>query len=474
MKFVVNGKGGVTTELVFSDQAKSTPSLEYAREKIDFKGKLGEVFFFPSLDNAGHIIVGLGELGKLGYDGLREAFYNVGKLLAEHRLSEVEVNLPVLDDLTKHKSAEAVAEGFLQSTYRFDKYQTEKKDNPEIKVNLTLTEGSTKETEEGIKRAEQLITGIFLARDLVNEPSNVIYPETLADKAKMALEPLGIKVTVYEEDEIFKIGLHAFLNVAKGSEKRPRLIVMEYKGDPDATECTAFVGKGLTYDSGGYSLKPSDSMNTMYSDMAGAASVIGAMHVLGKIKPVANVTGVIAACENLVSGGSYKPGDIIESLAGKTIEIDNADAEGRLTLADAVHYATNNLGCERVIDLATLTGACLIALGEEYSGALTNNTDFLAEVMKAADAAGERIWELPNDKDFAKRNESKIADIKNSGGRLGGTISAGQFVGAFVHEDKPWVHLDIAGTAFLDKPQHYLPAGATGVHVKTLVNLFDK
>ena len=251
----------------------------------------------------------LGGLGKLDYEGLRETFYNVGQLLSKHRLTEVEVKLPMLYDLTNLKSSEAVAEGFLHSTYRFDKYQTEKKDNPEIKVNLTLTEGSTKETEEGIKRAEQLITGIFLARDLVNEPSNVIYPETLADKAKMALEPLGIKVTVYEEDEIFKIGLHAFLNVAKGSEKRPRLIVMEYKGDPDATECTAFVGKGLTYDSGGYSLKPSDSMNTMYSDMAGAASVIGAMHVLGKIKPVANVTGVIAACENLVSGGSYKPGD---------------------------------------------------------------------------------------------------------------------------------------------------------------------
>ncbi|HHU08181.1 MAG TPA: leucyl aminopeptidase [Clostridiaceae bacterium] len=474
MKFVVNGSGGVATELVFSDQEESTPTLEYAREKVDFKGNVGEVFFFPSLENAGHILVGLGELGKLDYEGLRETFYNVGQLLSKHRLTEVEVKLPMLFDLTNLKSSEAVAEGFLHSTYRFDKYQTERKESPEITVNLTLTEGRAEDAEEGITRAERLITGIFLARDLVNEPANVIYPETLAAKAKEALEPAGIKVTVYEEEEIRQIGLHAFLSVAQGSDKRPRLIVMEYKGDPDTAECTAIVGKGLTYDSGGYSLKPSDGMKTMSSDMGGAATVIGTMLALSNIKPAANVTGVIAACENLVSGGAYKPGDIIQSLAGKTIEIDNADAEGRLTLADAVHYATNNLACERVIDLATLTGACLIALGEEYSGVVTNNADFLAEVKEAADAAGERIWELPNDKDFAKRNESKIADIKNSGGRLGGTISAGQFVGAFVHEDKPWVHLDIAGTAFLDKPQHYLPAGATGVHVKTLVNLFDK
>ncbi len=474
MKFVVNGSGGVTTELVFSDQTKSTPSLEYAKEKVDFKGKMGEVFFFPSLEGAGHILVGLGELGKLGYNELRESFYNVGQLLSKHRLTEVEVKLPMLYDLTNLKSSEAVAEGFLQSTYRFDKYQSEKKEHPEITVNLSLVEGRAEDAEAGVKRAELLMTGVFLARDLVNEPSNVIYPETLAKRAQEALEPLGIKVTVYEEDEIREIGMHAFLSVGQGSDKRPRLIVMEYKGDPESDKCTGLVGKGLTYDAGGYSLKPSDGMKTMNSDMAGAATVIGTMLTLGQIKPQTNVTGVIAACENLISGSSYKPGDIIQSLAGKTIEVDNADAEGRLTLADAVHYATNQLGCERVIDLATLTGACLIALGEEYSGAVTNNAVFLAEIKEAADAAGERIWELPNDKDFAKRNESKIADIMNSGGRLGGTISAGQFVGAFVHEEKPWVHLDIAGTAFLSKEQHYLPLGATGVHVKTLVNLFDQ
>ncbi|HHV41601.1 MAG TPA: leucyl aminopeptidase [Clostridiaceae bacterium] len=473
MKFIVNGSGGVTTELVFQGQVDITDCRQYANDKVDFQGKLGEVFFFPSLSGEGHLLIGLGQAENLGYDQLREAFFSAGRELDKYRLPEVEIELTVFTGLSNGKVIEAVAEGLLQSSYRFDKYKTEKKASPELTVNLTFPTEEVSVINDGISRAEKLIAGIFLARDLVNEPSCVIYPETLALKAKEALEPLGIKVTVYEEDEIREIGLHAFLNVSLGSAKRPRLIVMEYKGDPDSAECTGVVGKGLTYDAGGYSLKPSDSMRTMYSDMGGAGTVIGMMLVLGKMKVKANVTGVIAACENLISGGAYKPGDVIRSLSGKTIEIDNTDAEGRLTLADAVYYASKHLNCDRVIDLATLTGACLIALGEEYSAAITNNAAFLAGVKAAAEAAGERVWELPNDKDFAKRNESKIADIKNSGGRLGGTISAGQFIEAFLYDDKPWVHLDIAGTAFIDKPQHYLPAGATGIHVKTLVNLFS-
>lgn len=473
MRILANSSGGVTTEIVFQDQVPENSHLDYARNQVDFQGKLGEVFFFPSLEGAGHMLIGLGPAEDLGYNELREAFFNAGQLLDKYRLPEVEVILPALADLEGKKVAEAVAEGFLQSTYCFDKYMTEQTKGPELTVNLTLQQVDTDTVAAGIKRAEDLMAGVFLTRDLCNEPANVIYPETLAAKAKESLEPLGIKVTIYEEEEIRDIGMHAFLSVSLGSQKRPRLIVMEYKGDPDSNFCTGVVGKGLTYDSGGYSLKPSDSMKTMYFDMAGAGTVIGMMLVLARTKAKANVTGVIAACENLISGGAYKPGDIIQSLAGKTIEIANSDAEGRLTLADAVHYTTNQLACDRVIDLATLTGACMIALGQEYSAAITNCPEFLAEVSAAAAAAGERIWELPNDKDFAKNNESKLADIKNSGGRMGGTISAALFIEVFLHQEKPWVHLDIAGTAFLDKAQHYLPAGATGVHVKTLVNLFS-
>ena len=270
------------------------------------------------------------------------------------------------------------------------------------------------------------------------------------------------------------MGLKAYLSVAQGSDKAPHFIVMNYAGDPDSSYKTALVGKGLTYDSGGYSLKPSNSMKTMQSDMGGSATVIGAMHAIAQKKLKVNVVAVVAACENLLSGKAYKPGDIIGSLAGKTIEVDNTDAEGRLTLADAVYYATHELKADRVIDLATLTGACLIALGDEYTGLVTNNADFIQELKDAAQKAGEKIWELPTSKHFEKQNESKVADIKNTGGRLAGTITADMFVGAFVDGDKPWIHMDIAGTAWLDNAYSYLPAGGTGIHVKTLTKLFEK
>lgn len=265
-------------------------------------------------------------------------------------------------------------------------------------------------------------------------------------------------------------GLLASYSVGKGSDNQPRFIVMEYLNDKDSNERLGLVGKGITYDSGGYSLKPSDSMKTMFDDMSGAATVIGSIYAMAKANLKANVVGCIAACENAVSGHSYKPGDIIGSLSGKTIEIDNTDAEGRVTLADSVYYTATELKATRVIDLATLTGACLIALGEVYTGAVTNNQEFLDEVVKSAKVSGERIWQLPTHPLLGKLNDSRVADIKNSGGRLGGTITAGMFIGEFVN-NLPWVHLDIAGTAYLSSAYEYLPLGATGVHVKTLFNL---
>ena len=218
------------------------------------------------------------------------------------------------------------------------------------------------------------------------------------------------------------------------------------------------------------------SMITMHSDMSGAATVIGTMQTIARFGVKENVVGVVAACENLISGKAYKPGDIIGSMSGKTIEVVNTDAEGRLTLADAVYFATSEKGlnCDKVIDIATLTGACTVALGEEYTGALTNDDEFLSALIEGAKLSGERIWQMPADEDFGKRNESKRADLKNSGGRLGGMISAGLFVGEFVAEGKPWIHLDIAGTAYLEKAQGYLPEGATGIHVKALTMMLAK
>ncbi len=260
------------------------------------------------------------------------------------------------------------------------------------------------------------------------------------------------------------------MEVAKGSDNPPRFIVIEYLNEPQEQKPLVFVGKGITYDSGGYSIKPSDGMKTMNADMGGAGTVIGAIDAISSNELKVNV---VAFCENSISGRSYKPGDIIKARNGLTIEVDNTDAEGRITLADAVNYGVTEYDPEFIIDLATLTGACLVALAETYTGAVTNNQETFEKLLAAAKVSNERIWQLPNDDTIRKYNESEVADVKNSGGRLGGTITAGQFIENFI-EEKPWVHLDIAGTAYLSKPQGLYEKGATGVHVRTLCNLAKK
>lgn len=479
MEFNLGKRGGVRIRPIKEGSKSEDKLFMYAHENAGFDGKLGQCFFLGDIEGRGDFLLGLGKDERVKLGTLRDAFYQAGKKLAAYGVEEVEIDLKEIGSVEgpcgKETSCNrslmsAIAEGLIHSSYRFDKYKSEKREKKDMAINIISSEGDEEELCQTIENTKILMEAVFMTRDLVNEPANVIYPETLAETAKTVLEPLSVSVKVYDEKEVEKLGMEAFLSVARGSSRPPRLIVMEYKGDPDSSEKTALVGKGLTYDSGGYSIKPSNGMKTMKSDMAGGATVIGTISALAKMKAKVNVIGITAACENLVSGHSYKPGDVIGSLSGKTIEVDNTDAEGRLTLADAVTYATENLDCDRVIDLATLTGSCLAALGEEYTGAVSNNSDFLSLFLDAAKRAGERVWELPNDDDFAKRNESEIADIKNSGGFLGGTISAGLFVGAFVKEGIPWIHLDIAGTAFLSKAQHYMPEGATGIMVKTLVD----
>ena len=264
--------------------------------------------------------------------------------------------------------------------------------------------------------------------------------------------------------------MKAFLAVGGSSTNKPRLIIMRHKGGEANGEVMGFVGKGLTYDTGGYSVKPTNSMKTMHSDMGGAAAVIGAMYAISKNNVPKNITAVVAACENVIAPDSYKPGDIIGSMAGKTIEIGNTDAEGRLTLADAVTYIIEKEKVNKVIDVATLTGAALVALGTEYTGVVTNDDTFCDEFMQTAEKVGEKFWKLPNDKAFAKLNKSTVADLKNIGGPHAGTITAGLFIGEFV-QDLPWIHLDIAGTSWSESNEGYLSKGGTGVPVKTLYGL---
>jgi leucyl aminopeptidase len=303
---------------------------------------------------------------------------------------------------------------------------------------------------------------------MVNEPSNFLTPAAMAEKARQLAKEYGLKVEIFEKEKIKELGMGGLLGVSQGSQQPPRFIVLSYKGSTSAELDMALVGKGITFDSGGISIKPSEGMADMKGDMAGGASVIATLAALAQLKPRINVTALIPATENMPSGTAMKPGDIITAMNGKTIEVLNTDAEGRLILADALSYA-KKLDAKAIIDVATLTGACQIALGKITSGLFTNNQPLLDKVMAAANEAGEPAWQLPLFEEYKEFIKSDIADIKNIGNRYGGAITAAKFLEEFV-EDTPWVHLDLTGPD-TDKDKGYLVKGATGVPVRTLVNV---
>lgn len=446
--------------------------ITIANNRNLFSGKEGELYTFNiNLNDSIKTIfvVGLGKEEKFNLDKLRNVTGKVIKKVSELKVASVFLRLPKtdlfkLEDLVKN----TIISSYL-ANYTFNKYKTNLKENSELEVSVGVCGvDSSKEIEASVEEAKVIAEGIIIARDLVNEPSNIMYPETLANKAKEVGQESGFEVEVNGVDKIKELKMEAFYNVAKGSSKEPKLIVMRYFGDPSNKDnILGLVGKGLTYDSGGYSIKPTDSMLDMKSDMGGAASVIGAMSIIAKRKLNINVVAVVAACENLISGDAYKPGEIIGSMAGKTIEVVNTDAEGRLTLVDAVHYIIEKENVKEVIDLATLTGAALVALGDTTTAVVTNDDKFYGELKSASEYTGEKMWQLPAFDEYKELIKSDIADLKNSGGRFAGTITAGLFIEAFV-QDKPWLHLDIAGTAWASKGSNLGVKGGTGAPVHTL------
>lgn len=474
MEFTTGKENGVKVILVdegMEDLEEGQELFDFLKEKELFEGKAGEVYGDFSIGNENKLLVGLGKKDKVTTETFRKSFFKAGKELQKFKASKADIKVNNLYGIEAREVVSSIAEGLLHVEYAFDKYKSEKKDKTKLeKVNLDVKGFKEEDLEEVTGEVQVMIDGVFLARDLVNERAMNMYPEILAQKAKENLEPLGVEVKVFEKEKIKELGMEAFLAVSEGSSKDPKFIVMNYQGDPSSDEKIALVGKGLTYDSGGYSIKPTSGMDTMFCDMGGSGTVIGSMKSIAKGKLKKNVVAVVAACENMISGGAYKPGDIIGSMSGKTIEVLNTDAEGRLTLADALWYAATVEKADKIIDLATLTGACVVALGSINTGAVSNNEDLMAEVKKASESSGEPVWELPTNQDYYELIKSDFADIKNVGTRGAGTITAGLFLEEFIDE-KPWVHLDIAGTAYLDKANGYLPKGATGVHVKTLYNM---
>jgi len=427
------------------------------------------------------LLVGLGKTEAINIEKIRRAAGSATNLLKGIRVHSfaVDVTSFLSEGDAPEETIRALGEGILLADYRFERYQTENADETPVaieNVDFCSNDGSLERAlRTGAGMAQSVCEAVCFARDLVNEPGNVKSPEYLAQKAQEIAAKVGLKCTVLDKADLVKEGMGALLGVAQGSAREPRLIVLEYVGaDPDE-DPVVLVGKGVVFDSGGISLKPADKMDEMKMDMAGGAAVLGTMLAISNLVLPRRVVGIIPVVENLPSGTAIRPGDILTSLSGKTIEILNTDAEGRLILADALTYASR-YNPSMVIDLATLTGACIVALGHEASAVLGNDSDLIGALMESGEATGERLWELPLWDDYHELMKSEVADVKNSGGRPAGTISAAVFLKKFVN-DYRWAHLDIAGTAWEYKGGHYRPKGGTGFGVRLLthflVNLAD-
>jgi len=457
------------------DQALDGAVSRAVREK-EFSGKQGQTLLLHTgkrLAAERVLLVGLGK-EKAGTESLRQGVATAAAFLQGRWVSSCVVSLPSLSlrDSGVAGKAQAAAEGILLAAYRFDRYRTEKRDEfpPGLKEVSLLVEKQKDldEAESGVEVGRCICRGVTLARDLVNEPGNIKSPEFLADQARTIAREAGIKCTVLDRKQLEKEGFGAMLGVAQGSVREARLIVLEYNGGNHDARPIALVGKGVVFDAGGISLKPAEKMDEMKSDMAGGAAVLGTLLAAAQLKLPVNLVGIVPAVENLPSGSAIRPGDILTSLSGRTIEVLNTDAEGRLILADALTYA-RRFEPRVVIDLATLTGACVIALGHHATAVLGNHNGLIRQLQRSGEECGERLWQLPLWDDYAGQIKSEIADVKNIGGRPAGTITAAAFLQKFA-EGCTWAHLDIAGTAWEDKGRHYLPKGGTGVGVRLLVH----
>ena len=446
-------------------------------EEGEITGKLGETTLIHTLGRmapARVLVTGLGKQDDFTLDTVR-------RITAEscRRLRRIGVEDAAtiahgagIGGLETAPAGQAIAEGAILGAYRFDKYKSSTEDRRELK-HLSIIESDaskTKELEAGVAEGIVIAEAVNLCRDMVSEPANFMTPSRMAETALDVAREAGMELEVFDRPDMAERSMGALLGVAQGSDEPPKFIIIRYKGDPDDdTNNLGLLGKGITFDSGGISIKPATNMGAMKGDMAGGASLISAMKAIGKLRPKINVTAIVAATENMPGGGAQRPGDIVRTSNGKTIEIDNTDAEGRLVLADAAAYA-NSIGLARIVDVATLTGAMSIALGSVCTGAFGNDREFTDHVVSAGEGVGERIWELPTYDDYKEQYKSDVADIKNTGGRGAGSITGAMIIGEFVG-DSSWVHLDIAATSTSDRVRGYNPKGPTGVPVRTLIAL---
>jgi leucyl aminopeptidase len=480
-KFATVKKGTVfvlsAEEAGLSEGAKAhdpSDSLARALPAADFSGKFGSSaeIFAPegtALDRL--VVVGAGKLSALDEYAWLKLGGHVAASLRKARDAVVVVDLPGTQ--TDGAEAAGVAAGILLRAYSFDKYKTRKgddgKDEAKTPVKITIQTANPAAAKKAFAELEAVVDGVIVARDLVNEPANALGPVEFAERAKQ-LEALGVKVEILTEKEMKKLGMGSLLGVAQGSPRGARLAVLQWNGGKAKDKPLAFVGKGVTFDTGGNSMKPASGMEDMKGDMGGAAAVTGLLHALAARKAKANVVGILGLVENSVDGHAQRPGDIVTSMSGQTIEVLNTDAEGRLVLADALWYCNSRFEPRLMINLATLTGAIMVALGQHHAGLFSNDDELAGQLVQAGTATQEKLWRMPLGSEYDKLIDSKNADMKNIGGRYGGAIIAAQFLQRFVKET-PWAHLDIAGTAMAAPASEINQSWGSGFGVRLLDRL---
>jgi leucyl aminopeptidase len=445
----------------------------------ELKGKEGETAYIymtrshERLRAERLLLIGVGERGE--YDAGR-VFQFGGTAARALRNKNVKTFAVVpRADGDVHTTASSVTQGMIFGLFELDKYRTSEKEQREVETAIVCVEGADQAAlQQGIKRGQIIGESTNFTRELANEPGGNLTPTDMAARAREIATQFGLEVDVLDQTRMESEGMGSLLSVSRGSDEPPQLIILKYSAPGAAADAglLAFVGKGITFDSGGISLKPGENMELMKYDMTGGATVLGAMRAIAQLKPAISVLGVVPCAENLPSGKATKPGDVVRAMTGKTIEVINTDAEGRLILADAIAYA-KKLGATRIVDMATLTGAVSIALGDVNTAVLGTDQELINEVISAGAEVGEKFWQLPLDSEYSKQIKSDIADIKNVGGRKAGTITAAAFLKEFA-DGVAWAHLDIAGTAWGDEAKPYRSKGPTGVAVRTLLRMVER
>ena len=457
----------------FSDELKKTDkklknAISRKAESTEFKGEKESVL---TLDTVGSLkskvifVIGLGSRKEFNTSSCYRSFAFAGR-----KLSTKDINIKAVYELPNKKNILSSAiEGLIQGSYKFNKYKTVNKTDITKNVELYSKTLNLKTFDRENKFAVEISDAVKLARDIVNEPPVYLTPSKLAEISETVANEGTIAIETFDKEEMLEMGMGALYAVSRGSVQPPKFIHLTYTPRSKFSKTLAVVGKGITFDSGGLCIKPADSMLTMKMDMSGAAVVVGIMKAVSKLKPKIKVHGLIPASENMTGGDAYKPDDVIYAMNGKSIEIINTDAEGRLALSDALSYAVKDLKVNEIIDLATLTGACIVGLGSYTAGIMGNNEKLVDNILSSSENVGEKMWQLPLDGELKKEIKSKIADIKNVGSRWGGAITAALFLENFISQ-KPWVHIDIAGPAYLKDGNDVYPPGGTGFGVRTIIN----